>query len=87
MSPKPAPDKPQWETVPHNTPASTCTGKRRGGTCEQTVYWIERPKKGGKPGMARIPVDCDVEGGQSPDSLQDGRGVSHFQTCDDVGKF
>jgi hypothetical protein len=28
-----------------------------------------------------VPVDCDVKGGSAPDSLSDGRGVNHFQTC------
>jgi len=79
---RPVPERPQWETVPKGTNASRC----RGETCGREVYWIERPRKS-KPGTARIPVDCDVEGGSSPDSLQDGRGVSHFQTCPDRDAF
>lgn len=74
----------RWETVPTGTPKAGCTGHRKpGGTCRATIYWIERPRVG-KPGVARVPVDCDVEGGSSPDSLSDGKGVSHFTTCVDA---
>jgi len=66
----------QWETVPRDTKASICRARE----CGKTIYFIERPRKG-KPGMARVPVDCDVEGGVTPDSFSDGRGVNHFQTC------
>jgi hypothetical protein len=66
----------QWETVPAGARSSQC----RGEGCGKTVFWIERPRKG-KLGTARVPVDCDVPGGVSPDSLTPGRGVNHFQTC------
>lgn len=66
----------QWETVPKGTRSSTC----RGEGCGRQIYWIERPRKG-KPGTARVPVDCDVAGGSAPDSITDGRGINHFQNC------
>lgn len=77
----------RWEIVPKGTKPSVCTGHRKpGGSCRAEIYWIERPRVG-KPGTARVPVDCDVEGGQAPDSLSEGRGVSHFTTCVDVREF
>lgn len=77
----------RWETVPKGTRAATCQGHRKaGGTCRATIYWIERPRVG-KPGTARIPVDCDVDGGATPDSMNDGKGVSHFTTCPDAKNF
>lgn len=79
---KSVPDHPQWRDVPKGTPVSACKGK----DCGAPIYWTEQPRKN-KPGTSRIPVDCDVDGGQSPDSLQDGKGVSHFQTCPNAGDF
>lgn len=77
----------QWETVPKGTEAATCRGhKRPGGTCKATIYYVERPRKG-KPGTARVPVDCSVPGGSTPDSLSDGKGVNHFTNCPDAGNF
>lgn len=82
------PRAPRWEIVPKGTPMSVCQGhKKPGGTCHAVIYWIERPRAGGKPGTARVPVDCDVEGGVTPDSLTDGVGVSHFATCPDAKNF
>lgn len=67
---------PQWEVVPKGTRKSVC----RGTGCGAEIYWIERPRRG-KPGTARVPVDCDVMGGSAPDSMQDGKGVNHYQAC------
>lgn len=78
---------PRWETVPAGTRESTCNGHLRGGECRAAIYWIERPRAGGKPGTARIPVDCDVPGGSAPDSMSPGQGVSHFGTCPDAESF
>lgn len=72
----------RWETVPKGTRESKC----RGVNCGKTIYWIERARIG-KPGTARIPVDCDVAGGSSPDSMSAGLGVSHFSTCADAKDF
>lgn len=76
-------DRPlQWETVPKGTRSARCSGE----TCRRVIYWIERPRRG-KPGTARVPVDCDVDGGSAPDSMSDGRGVNHFQMCIDAVDF
>lgn len=76
------PDNPQWEVVPKGTPSASC----RWAPCTATVYWIERKsrQRGKEHQTVRVPVDCDVEGGSSPDSLTPGRGVNHYQTCDGV---
>lgn len=79
-----------WETVPKGTEPSTCTGhKKAGGTCTAEIFWIERPStaKNSKKKTVRVPVDCDVEGGEHPDSFTPGRGVNHYTTCPDAGKF
>jgi len=80
--------------VPAGTPKSQCNGE----TCHAVIYWITNPRTG-RP----MPIDCDVEGGEEPSELhdpkqidafsqstlsnRDGRGVSHFTTCPDVGQF
>ncbi|HVX38776.1 MAG TPA: hypothetical protein VHB25_04305 [Gemmatimonadaceae bacterium] len=84
---------PKFYTVPAGTRSSQCNGS----TCRAVIYWIENPDTGRK-----IPIDCDVEGGESPSEtndrrqrdmfagsafVHDGRGVSHFTTCPDVGEF
>ncbi len=82
--PRPA----KFRIVPKGTPASTCTGHRKpGGSCTAEIYWIDRPRDGGRAGMVREPIDCDVEGGVTPDSLTDGLGVTHFSTCVDASNF
>lgn len=76
-----------FEIVPKGTEPSTCKGHTKlGGTCSAEIYWIERPRKG-KPGTARVPVDCEVEGGEAPDAFTEGKGVSHFSTCPDARNF
>lgn len=78
---------PTFEVVPKGTESTVCKGhKKPGGTCRAVLYFIERPRKG-KPGMARIPIHCDVAGGVTPDAMTDGRGVNHFTDCPDVGNF
>jgi hypothetical protein len=75
-----------WETVPAGTPRANC----RHPNCRAPIYWIERPRmRMGKPigGVARVPVDCDVEGGALPDSMNPGRGVNHFTTCEAADEF
>jgi len=71
-----------WEIVPKGTPRSRC----RSPECGKDIYWIERPRKN-KPGTARVPVDCDVPGGEFPDSFSAGKGVSHFKTCVAANEF
>lgn len=74
-------------TVPKGSRGSQC----RGPNCRKTIYWVERPKmRKGQPvpgQTARVPVDCDVDGGSSPDSLSEGRGVNHFTNCVDAKNF
>lgn len=81
-------------TVPAGTRPAQCNGS----TCRATIYWIQNPATG-----RMLPVDVDVEGGQEPsahvrdpkqqslfgDTIEhyNGRGVSHFTTCPDVGEF
>lgn len=69
---------PTFYDVPKGAREEEC----RGRNCRATVYWITNPATG-----RRLPVDCDVEGGQEPTAWADGRGVSHFTTCSDVGQF
>lgn len=79
-----------WVEVPANTPAAQCR------SCHQTIYWV--CTFSGK----RMPVDCDVEGGQRPRRPapqgddghgpgmtfgMPGRGVSHFATCGDADRW
>ena len=74
---------------------STCDGHRKGGTCRAQVYRFRRPsaaKKYAKLPEAERPtvsaiVDCSVAGGLEPADNREGRGVSHFKTCPDVGLF
>lgn len=72
----------RWEIVPKGTSPSTCKGE----DCGAMIYWVERQRMG-KKGMVRVPVDCSVEGGAEPDSLQPGKGVLHFRTCPNAGEF
>lgn len=78
----PAPE-PRWYGVPADAGWSTCK-------CGKRQYWIET-----KPGK-RLPVDCDVEGGNRPSitagpNYQNvrtmGRGVSHFTTCPHANEY
>jgi hypothetical protein len=83
----------RWFVVPAGTRSSQCSGD----TCRAIIYWIENPATGRK-----IPIDCDVAGGEAPSEKldprqtdafggsafeHDGRGVSHFTTCADVDQF
>lgn len=72
----------EFITVPAGTPEAKC----RASSCRAPIYWIERPRKG-KPGTARIPVDCSVVGGRLPDGLSSGLGVNHFTTCTAADQF
>jgi hypothetical protein len=82
---KELPERPQWETIPRGTTPATC----RGETCGDEVYWIERKSRNKKTPdrTVRVPVDVDVPGAAAPDSLTDGRGVSHYQLCPDADSF
>lgn len=77
----PAAVKGPWFDVPGGTPAAECR------SCSAEIYWITTPA--GK----RMPVDCDVDGGYSPDATRgpaldpNGHGVSHFATCPQAGKW
>lgn len=82
----------------YDVPAGTRSSQCNGSTCRAVIYWIPNPATG-----RMMPIDCDVDGGQPPaehvrdprqESLfgervehHDGRGVSHFTTCPDVGEF
>lgn len=85
------PRPPRWETVPKGTNPTICKGHHLPeGSCQAQVYWIERGRiRAGKavPGTVRLAVDCDVDGGQRPDSFSEGAGVAHFTTCPDASKF
>lgn len=86
------PSTPRWETVPKGTAPSICTGHRKpGGSCRSEVFWIERAKiRKGKPvpgATVRVPVNCDVPGGQRPDSMQEGKGLTHYADCPDAEQF
>jgi hypothetical protein len=70
--------EPKFYTVPAGTRAAECNGK----TCRATIYWVENPET-----SRRLPVDCDVNDSEEPTARDDGRGVSHFTTCPDVGQF
>jgi hypothetical protein len=63
-------------TVPAGTEAAQCP---RG--CGMEIYWVERRRATG-PGTVRIPIECGVLGGATPDSLSCGRGVNHFELCE-----
>lgn len=77
----------EFITVPAGSRPTRC----RGASCGATIYYVERPKmRKGQPvpgQTARIPVHCDVPGGATPDSLSEGRGVSHFTDCPDASRF
>lgn len=70
------PYTPSFYEVPPDTRPTQC----RGQNCKAEIYWI-------KNGEKRLPVDCDVDGGYEPTQHDAGRGVSHFTTCADVGRF
>jgi len=82
----------RFYTVAAGAPIAKCKGPR----CGKPIYFITIP------GKARpLPVDCDVAGGVIPSEnvdetqvgifdegpVQDGRGVSHFETCIDAQHF
>lgn len=46
----------KWYAVPAGTRATPC----RGATCRVRMYWVTAPN-----GL-RVPVDCDVPGGERP---------------------
>lgn len=73
----------EFIVVPKGTRASRC----RGSDCGETIYWVERPRAGKAFGMTRVPISCDVPGGDSPDSFTDGKGVNHFTNCPNAGNF
>lgn len=77
-------------------PKGSRPGRCRGETCGRTdIYFVERRSTAKKYAKlperqrptVRIPVDCAVDGGAEPDSLSDGLGVSHFETCPDARDF
>lgn len=83
----------QWFIVPAGSRSSSC----RGPNCHVLIHWMKHPRTG-KP----HPIDCTVEGGLQPSvhagealpslfgdqiPAQDGRGVSHFDTCVDARRF
>lgn len=77
----------QWATVPKGTQPSRC----RADACRAVIYWVERPRmRNGQPvagQTSRTPIDCSVAGGSEPDSMTDGKGVNHFQTCVAADEF
>lgn len=83
-----------WYTVPAGARPSHC----RGTSCNALIWWATNPATG-----RAVPIDCDVEGGKRPSeskdagqldmlsggeaAVYDGRGVSHFTTCNDADQF
>jgi hypothetical protein len=89
----PVPAHATFIVVPAGTPASTC----RGPSCQKRIYFARNPRTG-----SPTPVDCNVEGGETPSEtkdasqldmlagaagVHDGRGISHFFTCVDAEMF
>lgn len=68
---------PQFYTVPKGTQPAEC----KSSGCRKAVFFIVTQRG------SRMPVDCDVEGGQEPTEEGDGWGVSHFTTCADPNRF
>lgn len=85
----------RWYDVPVKTKPAECRGK----DCGDPIYWIDNPDRPGR----KLPVDCDVDGGQEPYAGEDrrqlgmfgheprdaqvGRGVNHFATCPNAEEF
>jgi hypothetical protein len=59
----------KFYTVPAGTPSAQC----KGPTCRAVIYFIENPTSG-----KRMPVDCDVEGGEAPSPKADPRQMDAF---------
>ena len=74
---------PRMIVIPKGTAPGLCKGK----DCQRRdIYWVEQRRKKDN-GIYRLPVDAAVEGGSEPDSLSDGLGQSHFETCPNDGDF
>lgn len=84
---------PEWIVVKAGTAVKSCRDQQ----CGKRMYFAVHPRTG-RP----HPVDCDVPGGMHPSAhageplpslfgesivAQDGRGVSHFETCVAAAKF
>ncbi len=62
---------------------------RRCDRCPAEIYWIRTPRG------ARMPINCDVDGGQRPDpgapllgeEPKPGRGRPHFADCNGADQF
>lgn len=82
-----APRMPVLETVPAYVRPSVCTGS----SCGKEIFWIQRlstAKKGKNVGkLVKVPVNCDVPGGQRPDGVVDGKGHNHHSDCVDAKRF
>jgi hypothetical protein len=86
--PEPKPDagttrRPPRPPMFYEVPPLTITkdGICKSPKCRAMIFWIVT-KAGG-----RMPIDCDVHGGQRPTSHQPGRGVPHWGTCKDPEFF
>lgn len=79
----------------YEVPAGTERSQCNGSTCRGVVYWIDDDGR-------RVPVDCDVDGGEAPSETADtrqrdmfaasvfihaGRGVHHMTVCPDAKQF
>jgi hypothetical protein len=67
------PETAHYSRVDASLHASQCR------SCHATpLYWITT-------GMGKkLLVDCDVPGGERPNSVKDGKGIAHFGTCVDA---
>lgn len=88
---------PRFFDVPAGTPKSQCKGRH----CRAVIYWIRNPDTGhmipidcdvdGGEEPGGLPAKSDprqITAFPAPEpSIHDGRGVSHFTTCVDVGDF
>lgn len=75
------------ETVPAYVRPAVCTGQN----CGKEIFWIQRlstAKKGKNVGkLVKVPINCDVPGGQRPNSVVDGKGLNHYEDCVDAKRF
>lgn len=76
-SAKRQPRQPTFYSVPAGTRPSECSAK----DCKATIFWIVTASG------AKMPVDCDVPGGQEPTAREDGEGVAHWGTCASPERF
>lgn len=64
------PPNARWYEVPSHKRPAECSGK----DCGDPIYWIDNPDKPGR----KLPIDCDVDGGQEPYAGDDPRQLGMF---------